>query len=102
MNTLSNEVQIPLASNESSQIFGSLTSENMKVTNKINIDWNSSNVNNYDGIKPPNPSLITTKFPNKKGYPIISIKSKREPYGVQYMYYKYGGLGSILGTDMGK
>ena len=66
------------------------------------------------GVRPPNPQfkksepvpyiLESTKGPDttKYGsYPIGLIQSAREPYAVEHMYTRYGGLSTRLGTNLG-
>ncbi len=62
--------------------------------------WNT-NLENIKGeqVNPPYPSVIKYNN-NNNNYSLVQINS-REPYAAEYLYTKYGGLGSILGTNLG-
>ena len=81
--------------------YGKYTSKNNKIENKIQIKWNK-NFTNYDGVKPPNPTVITgSTNPGNNGYPLFQIEA-REPYKVQYLRNQYGGLNTRMGTELGR
>lgn len=61
----------------------------------IFIAWNSISTNSTNStIDPTNPTRI-----DPKNFPIVAIKA-RNPYYTEYMYNKYGGLNSILGSNL--
>jgi len=79
---------------------GYFTYLNQKSINKIPITWNTGSLN-YDGVRPPNPSLKVGGFDSlSPAYPLFQIKS-RSPYKVQYMVNKYGGHQTKMGTMLG-
>jgi hypothetical protein len=72
---------------------------NINIGTNIGI-WNTNADNNtHIGVRPPNPSIIAYGN-NTNNYSLVQIKS-REPYAAEYLYTKYGGLGSRVGTNMG-
>lgn len=77
-----------------------------QVNNSVsNVDsqWNTKESINYDGVKPPLKQLKITNVDNKNKNPlgvVFQIDSARQPYKVQYMFNKYGGLNSKLGTNL--
>jgi hypothetical protein len=80
---------------------GFYTYQNQPMINKIPISWNTSGPVNYDGVRPPNPSLTVGGFnPQGSGNPLYQIEA-RVPYKVQYLVNKYGGLQTKFGTNLG-
>jgi hypothetical protein len=79
----------------------------------FSVSW--TNTPNIQGIKPPSPQfqpapnvsyiLPQTVLPSSSEhgeFPVGIIQSKREPYGVEYVFNGYGGLESKLGTNLGR
>ena len=67
--------------------------------------WNTAAFSNFDGSRPPNPPIIKGEgkgeenlFSDKN---VHLIESARKPFASPYLFYKYGGLGSQLGTRIG-
>lgn len=79
--------------------------------NSINSLWYTNN-QSKNGINPPEPSVITSKFSefssqknngqNEKTKNIWTISSPRIPYGVDFLNNGYGSLSMTLGTNLGK
>jgi len=80
--------------------------------NAFSVNWTGTP--NAMGINPPNPQFqrynqppyvhVETSLPapSLKGtYPDGILQSRREPFGVEYLYNPYGGLESRLGTNLG-
>ena len=73
--------------------------------------WYTNN-QSKNGINPPYPSVVSSKFTqnvsqkgNENGLQkekIYSISSPRIPYGVDFLNNGYGSLGMTLGTNLGK
>ena len=78
-------------------------------------NWNTNNQKSQ-GRYPPKPYLTNAPVPayesshtgapvnghNKNGqYTLLKINSQREPYAVQYLVNKYGGMDTRLGTSLG-
>ena len=81
--------------------FGFYTSQVQQLENKIPIAWNSNAELNYNGVKPPDKSMVVNKPTSSKGYPLFQIQ-QRDPYKVQYMVNEYGSLNSRVGTELGR
>lgn len=80
--------------------YGNYTSEINPLLNKIDIEWNKK-AKNYNGVKPPDPNVIVnTNLQKPKEWDIFQIDA-REPYKVQYLKNKYGGLSTRFGTNLG-
>ena len=97
-----------LAKNESK--YGFYTYQNMPLIQKVEINWNRNSKDiNYNGVKPPDPHLNFKTPPNfgknkETKFPVMNLYQiqQREPYRVQYLYNKYGGLQSKLGCNSQK